>query len=266
MTIHQPSSLISRIKRRLFMLYQFFINAIYGLLEKMRMTVNNKAEAELAINVPPDSTNPYVAARTEWNHMFGDLIKAKYNWQLLALGLVISNILLIIGLISVSLQSRYIPYAVQVDALGNTNFASYLQKDPKLSPLIINAFVRRYIVNSRSVIADPVAEKQSLDFAYQVTRGQAKQILNQFYHEQSPFTRAKTETVEVQVNAAMQKSDQTWQVDWTETHRTLDGAIINQSRWESLVTVTHHAIKNPEEININPMGLFVSQLSWTEQL
>ncbi len=239
---------------------------IHRIFELKRLTHTPSADLHVAESEAKECANPYVAARTEWNHMFGDLIKAKYNWQILAFGLMICTVVLIIGLIILSLQSRYVPYVVKVDSLGNANFAGYLQKDPQINPLIVNGFIRRFIVESRSVIADSVAEKQSLQFVYQTTRGQAVQILNQFYKDQSPFDRAKTETVEVKINGAMPKSDKTWQVDWTETHRTLDGALISQNRWEALVTVTHHSLKNPDEINVNPLGLFVSQLSWTEQL
>lgn len=220
---------------------------------------------EISLDNAADTTNPYVAARTEWNYMFADLISAKRNWQLTAVLALSVNILLVIGFISLSLKSTYIPYAVKVDAMGNANFSGYLQPNQAISPLETNAFIRRYINHARSVIADPIAEKQALDFVYVTTKGQGLNVINEYYRAHDPFNRAKTTTTEVQINTVMQKSPNTWQVEWTEIERNLDGVDINQLRFAALVTVKNQPVDNEKEININPLGFYVSQLSWSTQ-
>lgn len=212
-----------------------------------------------------ETTNPYVAARQEWNFMFGDIVKAKYNWQCISLILGIINIVLAIGLIAVSLQSRFIPYAVKVDNLGNANFAGVLTKQNAISPLMVNAMVRRYIIEARSVVADPVVQKHQLDFVYQCTMGSAKTVLDNFYHAQNPFDIVKNETVDVQVNSVLSKSNNTWQIHWTEVHRDSDGHVHLENHFEGLVTMENHTPSNIDEININPLGLYVTHLSWASQ-
>lgn len=234
--------------------------------EKLRIF----SDQSQTVNVSPESllaktTNPYIAARTEWNFMFADHIKAKRNWQLMAVGMLMINSILVMGLISLSLKSTYIPYAIKVDAMGNANFSGFLQAEQPISPLEMNAFIRRYITNARSVIGDSVAEKQALDFVYTTTRGQGVNVINEHYRAKDPFNRAKDATTEVQVNTVMQKSSNTWQVEWTEIDRNLDGAGIGQSRYEALVTVKHYPVTNEKEINMNPLGLYISNLSWATQ-
>lgn len=227
---------------------------------------NRSFNKEMNVQEPVSTNNPYIAARREWNHMFGDFIKAKHNWQRIAYLLAASNVLLLVSLIHVSDRSRFIPYVVSEDTSGNTSFSGFLQKSTVVNPLEVNAFVRRYITNMRSVIADPVAQKEALDFVYATSANQSVNMLNAYYKNNSPFTQAKQHTVEVQIDNVIQKSTQTWQVDWTEIQRNLSGNVTNQTHWEALVTVGHQPVTAAAEINVNPLGLFVNYVSWSQQL
>lgn len=236
------------------------------LYSHVKLYWQKSAAAELNEPLSPDTKNPYVAARQEWNLMYGDLIKAKYNWQRIAFLVSAFNIMLLGGFVYLSSQSRFIPYAVKVDALGNSAFAGFLDKSPALNPLEVNAFIRRYMTNVRSVIADPVAEKQALAFVYATSSEKTAKVLNEYYRQNSPFKIAAQSTIEIQINSAMQKSDKTWQIGWTEIQRGLDGNRLGQTHWEALVTVTHLPVTDAHDININPLGIFIEQLSWSQQL
>lgn len=211
------------------------------------------------------SDNPYIAARLEWNYLFSDLMKAKTNWQWVALLSLIANLLLIAGFIWVSLQSKYIPYAIKVDQLGNVLFSDFLTHEKTITPLEVNAFLRQYLINARSILLDSFAQKRAIDFVYSVSLPAVRKCLDNHYQEQDPFKIAKQELVEVQVTAVIQKSASTWQVDWVEVHRSLNGQVLNQSHYEALVTICHQCIKNPELLNTNPLGIFIRQLNWAQQ-
>lgn len=227
----------------------------------------NQTEFDEMLLTAANSNNPYLAARCEWNFLFNDLLKAKRNWQWTAMLMIAANFILISGYIVLSLKSQYVPYIVKADTIGNTNFAGYLnQTDETHHPLFINQFIRRYIASVRQVIADPVAEKQTLDYVYATTKGSAINFINQYFKENEPFVRARNSTIEVQVNAALPKSASTWQIDWTEIERNLEGAVIKQLHYEALITVNQQPVKDPKEININPLGLYVTNLSWSQQL
>jgi type IV secretion system protein VirB5 len=211
------------------------------------------------------SDNPYIAARCEWNYLFNDIIKAKYNWQRFALLSSMGNIFLIVGFIGIALQSKTVPYAVKIDNAGNAFFAGYLEKGISINPLEVDNFVRRYIVKVRSIIADPVAQKQDLHFIYEVSQGATLHFLNDYYRQNNPFEKAQETTTEVTINAALPKSDQTWQVNWTEIKRSLDGDVIGETHWEALITVAHHTESDDDMLILNPLGLFVEHLSWSQQ-
>lgn len=211
--------------------------------------------------------NPYLAARTEWNFMYNDILKAKQNWQWTALSMIAVNLIFGIFLSRAALESKYHSYITKVDEQGNAVFGGFLENaNEKASPQMVNAFIRRYIQNLREVIVDPVAEKQFLTYIYGVSRGETLGFINDFYRSNDPFKRAKNGTVEVQVQTAIQKSPQTWQVEWTEMQRNLDGEIIGKSNYEALITVNQYSITDEKELSVNPLGLYVTRLSWSQQL
>ena len=128
-----------------------------------------------------ETTNPYLAARTEWNFLYNDLLKGKKNWQWVAVVMLVANILLIVGLSRTAMQSKYVPYILKVDTAGNTAFGGMISASNSIaSPATVNAFIQRYIDNVRSVIADPVAEKKSLNYIYATTRGEALNFINSY--------------------------------------------------------------------------------------
>jgi type IV secretory pathway TrbF-like protein len=234
-------------------------------LKKIFNSLFPGSDVLLKENIPLDTNNPYIAARREWSFMFGDILKAKYNWQCISFLLGLINIALVMGLIIVALQARFIPYAVKVDSLGNANFAELLTKQNEISPMMVNAMLRRYIIEARSVIADPVAQKHQLDFVYHCTLGEAKAILDSFYKTQNPFDIAKNETVDITINSVLPISNNTWQIHWTEIHRDSLGRINLQNHFEGLVTINHKTPASMDDININPLGLYITHLSWAVQ-
>ncbi len=241
------------------------MKSFLSVLSQLHDLFVKKHVAPSSENIAENTTNPYIAARHEWNLMYGDIIKAKHNWQQVALLLILTHLVLLIGLIILALQKHVVPYVVQVDKLGNANFSQFLTSQPTPSPLVINAMIRRYIETARTVIADPVAEKHNLDFVYQITKNSARSVLDNYYHEKNPFDIVKAETVDVMINTVLEKSSETWQVDWTETHRDLNGHITNENHFSGLITIEQRVPSRVEEINVNPLGLYVTHLSWATQ-
>lgn len=213
-----------------------------------------------------ETTNPYLAARLEWNYLFGDLMKAKQNWRLVSFGLLFANIILIGGLLKISSESRLVPYAIKVDELGNSLYAGYLDQNNTVSALQINAFLRQFVINAKSVLTDSFAQKRNTEFVYGASLPSARKLLDSFYRSQNPFQLAKQEIIEVQIKGVIQKSKKTWQIDWIEIHRSLEGQTLSQKSWEALITISLHPVKNPEILNVNPLGIFIEQMNWAEQV
>ena len=229
-------------------------------IKKILSKSNQNLEATIK-----NSNNPYLEARLEWNYLFGDMRKAKQQWFVVSSISLLANILLIIGLSLLALQNHLIPYVVKVDQLGNALYAGFLDKEKTITSIEVNAFLRQFLVNARIVSIDAFAQKRSIDFVYSVSLPPARKILDSFYRESNPFLAAKQELIEVQIEGVIQKSTRTWQVNWVEIHRGLDGQVLNQNRFEALITIVHMSVKNQELLNTNPLGIYIEHISWAEQ-
>jgi type IV secretory pathway TrbF-like protein len=233
------------------------------LLKKIKAFLKENSSTSSLLS---QTTNPYIAARLEWNYLFSDIRRAKQHWKLATLISLIANLILCMGVVCFSHGPSLIPYVVKVDGLGNVVYGGKLDQKNTISPLEINAFLRQFISNAKSILADPFAQKRNVEFVYTASLPSVRKLLDSFYQSQNPFQTAKQELIEVQVKGVIQKSKRTWQINWIEIHRNLEGHILNQTQWEALITLGIHRISNPEILNSNPLGIFIEQMNWAEQV
>ena len=82
----------------------------------------------------------------------------------------------------------------------------------------------------------------------------------------NPFTIAEKKTVAVQVDSILQLSPRSYQVRWTEEQRDLNGvAVGTPSHWEAVLQTEVAPPISNDAIVSNPLGFYVTQISWTEQ-
>lgn len=211
--------------------------------------------------------NPYLAARLEWNERYHGFVRAKRNWQVIALVALVVNAMLGLGILWQASQSRVTPYVVEVDELGQTLVIGPAEKARNTDPRLVRYQLAELIRKVRSIVGDGAAEKQLLDSAYAHASGAATRFLNDHYKEHNPFLRMQERTVSVEVTSVLPlPASNSWQLQWTETHRGLDGAVLARERWQALLAVEIRPGNTPEQIEQNPLGLYVTDIQWTKQL
>ena len=211
--------------------------------------------------------NPYLAARLEWNERYHGFVRAKRNWQVIALVALVVNAMLGLGILWQASQSRVTPYVVEVDELAQTLVIGPAEKTRNTDPRLVRYQLAELIRKVRSIVADGAAEKQLLDSAYAHASGAATRFLNDHYKEHNPFLRMQERTVSVEVTSVLPlPASDSWQLQWTETHRGLDGAVPALHRWQALLAREIRPGNTPEQIEQNPLGLYVTDIQWTKQL
>jgi type IV secretion system protein TrbF len=219
------------------------------------------------------AANPYVEARREGAERYADLVLGKRNWQIAAGGLLILSLILAAGFVWISNRSRYIPYVVEVDKLGYA-----LTVPQPLSPSAVpdvTAKMERYeiatfIRDARSVTSDPQVEHQTLNALLAHARGAADRFLDAYYHSDgfihNPFKLAEKQTVSIEIDSILQLSPTSYQVRWSEQQRDLNGIVIGApTHWEAALQTQIVPPSSDQAIVSNPLGFFVTQISWTEQ-
>ena len=211
--------------------------------------------------------NPYVEARREWNDRYLDLVRARRWWQLAAVAELAMIGGLGGGLVALSLQHKTVPYVVEVDALGAAIAVKPAEPagratDERIVRYQLAAFVR----GARTVMTDRTAMKRGLDQVYAYARGSARTFLDDHYRANNPFEMAKTYTVLPAVVSLLQVSERSWQIRWSEEQRGLDGTLMGKSTWEAVLAVETIPPSTAEAVQVNPFGLYVTEIRWTKQL
>lgn len=215
---------------------------------------------------PPE--NPYIAARQEWNERYGSYVKAASDWRIVGMaGMAMATIGFSYALYQSS-QVKLVPYIVEVDRLGSAANIGFPQQIEYADPRVVRASLGSFVANFRSVTPDAVVQKQYVDRAYAHLRsGDPGTIkVNSWFRENSPFDRARTLTVAIEVTNIVPLSNQSYQVDWTEYERDRQGKEVAVRRFRGVATVTLTPPQDEAVIRFNPIGLYLTDFDWTAQL
>lgn len=230
-----------------------------------------KSDTSVSHMNEPTAETPYMAARREWNERYGDYIAQAQNWRFMAFIVGLIAVILAFGAIYIGAQSKRIPYIVEVDKLGQIVNVAPAEKSMANSPRITKAMLNRFVIDWRAVSPDAVVQKAATDRLYKlVPQGSAAlERINGYYRDNSPFVVAQSTTVSIEpIGTPLPLSEQSWQVEWWETKRNLAGAVISRMRYKAVMMVAFNPPKDENQaLDLdNPIGLYVTDLNWSQQL
>jgi type IV secretory pathway TrbF-like protein len=219
------------------------------------------------------AANPYAGAWREWDERYADLVIGKRNWQMASAAFAVLSLILAVGIVWQSARSRYIPFIVQVDSQG---YGLTIPRPlvPSTDPTIVNRMERyevaSFIRDVRTVSSDPGSEQYMLNSMLAHTRGAADKYLDEYFHvdgaEHNPFKLAQHQTVTVQIDSILELSAHSYQVRWNEQAHDRGGVALGlPSHWEAAMQTAIDPPKSDETIISNPLGFYVTQISWAEQ-
>jgi type IV secretion system protein TrbF len=234
-----------------------------------------RAVEPLASEAKSTSENPYLAARRTWNEHVGAVVSSRQTWQVVGILSLLVALSSVGGMVYIGSQSKFVPYVVQVDKLGQAAAIAPAQTAAPADKRVIEASVASFIADARLVTPDVALQRKAIFRVYSMLApndpGAAK--MTEWFsaaEESKPFERAKQETVSIEITSALPQTPDTWQVDWLETTRDRQGLLKGQPfRMRALVTVyvvepTNNTTE--EQIRNNPLGIFVRDFSWSKQL
>ena len=219
--------------------------------------------------------NPYLDARKKHNEYESSRNASLRLWKLFGLLGLLTGLAGVGGMIHIGSQSKFVPYVIEVDKLGQTLPVSVADKAAPADPRIVSSLLARAITLARMVTPDVVVQRNAIFELYaSLDSSDPAALKMQEYlgsdSDTSPFKRAAKETVDVQITSVIPQSDETWQVAWMETVRARgDGSIISRFRMRALVRIYVVPPTNrtsEEQIRKNPLGIFIRDFNWSKQL
>ena len=242
----------------------------------MSLFTSFKRKAQSGQVMPQGNTveNPYLTARRTWNDHVGSVVTAKQSWQIVGILSLMVALAGVGGIIHIGSQSKFVPYIVQVDKLGNAQAYGQAARGSTADQRVVASRVASFIADSRLVTPDVKLQRDAVFRTYAVLapNDPGTQKMNEWLNgsaDSSPFARAAKETVSVEIRSVLPQTPDTWQVEWIETTRDRQGVKKAEGTYRALVTV-YQAETNPntkeEEIWMNPIRLFVRDFSWSKQI
>lgn len=219
--------------------------------------------------------NPYLAARRAWNEHEGAVVAARRIWQMVGILALLVALAAVGGLVAIGIQTRFVPYVVEVDKLGEALAVAPARQAAPTDPRVIEASVAQFVADARLVTPDVALQRKAIFRLYALLSSQdpATAKMTEFLNgteSSSPFKRAETVMVSTDIVSAIPQTPETWQVDWLETTRDRQGIAMGPPvRMRALVTVyivPPTPATTEEQMRNNPLGVYVRDFSWTKQL
>ena len=215
---------------------------------------------------PPDVAR----GRYEFARQFSDLAKGKRNWQLVAFGSLALLALAVVGLVTLALQSRVVPYVVEVDRTGRATAIAPAEAVPAVADRVVTSALAGFVTNIRTAYPDPVAQRDAVYRAYAYVAGDARAFLKTYFSDPTNdprqqgtgYRRAVEITNVLPVPGSVEGGPTTYRVQWNEREASpRDG--VRERAWEGYLAVTVSPPTSTEAVERNPLGVYVTDLSWS---
>jgi type IV secretory pathway TrbF-like protein len=213
----------------------------------------------------PEPVTPYQKAAQVWDERIGSARVQARSWRLIAFGTLFVSAGLSGGLLWQSLQSRVVPYVVEVDRLGEARAVSEAEKTYRPTDPQIAWHLARFIADVRSVSLDPVLMRDNWLSAYDFATDRGARFLSDYARSANPFAEVGTRTVSVQVTSVVRASDRSFQVKWIESAYER-GSLAGTSHWTAILTIVVKPPASAESLRRNPLGLHVDGIDWAREV
>src|SRR3546814_250645 len=127
----------------------------------------------------PEPETPYQRAGQLWDERIGSARVQAKNWRLMAFGGLFLTIGLSSALVWQSMQSRVIPYVVEVDRLGEARSVAPAATDYRATDPQIAWHLGKFIAHVRSRSLDPVLMREHWLSAYDLAPPRASLFLRE---------------------------------------------------------------------------------------
>jgi type IV secretion system protein TrbF len=223
--------------------------------------------------VSQNKVNPYLDARRAWNSAVDRAFSQLHLFQIVAVAGFLVALAAIGAMAYIGSKSKFIPYVVEVDKLGEALAVKPAEVAARADERIIRASLASFIASARLVTPDMDLERKAVltVYAFLQTKDPATAKINAWYQgskDSDPFERAKKVEVSTNIASVEPVSQSSWQIDWTETTRDRDGALVGRPAHMRAVLEIYveplGSTARESDITRNPLGIYVRDVNWEE--
>ena len=234
------------------------------------MDIFHKFKKEKQEEKKEENSNSIFNSKNAYNSRISELF-SKYRFlQLISVICLLISVISIAGVIHIGSQSKFVPYIVEVNKLGETVVVGEIRAGTIKDQRIIRAKVASFIKTLRTVSVDPALQRNFIFETYHsLQRGDpAINKANVFYKDKAtnPFELGKKINREVEIVSLLEMTPNTYQLDWKEKTYDKSGVLLYIKGYRALVTVylIPTAVESIEDLIKNPLGIYIKDYSISE--
>lgn len=214
-----------------------------------------------------EDENPYAALAKGWSQRLKRLERQNG-------ALVIALILMGLALASLGAGTLYLaffrvpaPYVVEVDDDKRVTFGGFLTEQLTDRDELVPSELIDFVEFWRSVTPDNAMQQKLVRRLHCMVSAQspAYDEMREYYTEpeSDPFERNRSVSIEPRVTTILKVTGQTWTVEWEEVARAHSGELLGEPTLFRANVIVSRGTPDDECRRSNPLGLYVSQVSWT---
>ncbi|MXZ58165.1 MAG: hypothetical protein F4Z16_06745 [Rhodothermaceae bacterium] len=208
-----------------------------------------------------DPDHPHIRGRKEMERMFGDLAYRRRQWMTAALIAMTVSIILAIGMVTLVLTDRNVPWIVEVDELGDVRVAAEAAST-EIPEHTRVAALHRLIRNMRQIPGDSRILTAQHQAAQAYLANPARQSFIQDLQNNSEALtqmlsqRHRRYVTGIKSVLALPNQRDLYRITWTEEY---EGGRSDKVGYEGYFQIQQAEIPTDEVALLNPLGLFITE-------
>lgn len=215
-----------------------------------------------------EPTSPAEKAARKWDEREGEIIVQNYNLRRLLVGLMTVIVVMTLGLVYKSLSANVMPYIVEVDTMtgairnvGTVEASTHYQA----GEAVYKYFLSKFLKNTREIPLDPVVYKENLTTAYGFLTKDAATKLQTMLKTEKTTEKFGHQTVQINISTILpMEGGHSYQIRWTEEAFTIGTGEKKVTPYSGIFTVQTIRSEEEEQLAVNPIGLYISDFSWSK--
>ena len=215
-----------------------------------------------------DPGSPAARAARKWDEREGEIVVQNQNLRLLLAGMMVVAIVLTGGLVYKSMASAVMPYVVEVDTTtGAVRNIGTVAASAEYTPgeAVYKYFLAKFLKNTREIPLDPVVYKENLTTAYGYLTKDASTKLQTMLRTERTTEKFGHQTVQINVSTILpMEGGHSYQIRWTEEEFIIGTGEKTITPYSGIFTVQTIRSEDEEQLAINPIGLYITDFSWSK--
>lgn len=207
---------------------------------------------------------PYKRAQQEWDARMGSAVLSARSWRSIAFGALGLLGVSVISLVAVAMQQRTVVHVVEVSPEGQVMNVRAAEGRWTATEAQKAYHLGQFVRLVRSLPTDGVVLRENWLQAYRFLTPQAAAQLTEIARQDDPFLSLGRVGRTVHIRSIIARSNNAWEVTWVERATNATGTT-DPEVYSGVFTLTTRAPRNADEIANNPLGLLISDFSWSRE-